>query len=278
MSEAKVQDLSTVRGYIFDVDGTLALADQGLNGYQPLPGTLELLSLLRSRDVPYVVFTNGSLKTPVQLSQALGSAGIEVSPEYALTPPAIAVSIFKEKGYKRILVLGAEGVWKPLADAGFDVVCSPGQADDADAVFVGWYPDFRLADLEAACRALWQGADFYTVSTVPYVASRAGRTLGISGALTAAISSVTGKEAVVVGKPASEAFAIAQSLLNVAPEAVAIVGDDPALENEMAHLNGAISVSVHTGLYTADDFARLPANRQPHYSLPGINKLLELIQ
>ncbi|MAK56440.1 MAG: haloacid dehalogenase [Pusillimonas sp.] len=278
MSEVIAPNLSTMRGFIFDVDGTLALADKGLNGYAPLPGSLELLDLLRSRDLPYVVFTNGSLKTPMQLSQALAKAGIQVAPELALTPPAIAVSVFRDKGYKKILVLGAEGVWKPLVDAGFEVVCAPERADDADAVFIGWYPEFGLADLDAACRAIWQGAGFYTVSTVPYIASRDGRTLGISGALTAAISSVTDKEAIVVGKPAAEAFATARALLNVAPEHVAIVGDDPALENEMAHLNGAVSVSVHTGLYKADDFARLPQNRQPHYSLSGIDKLLELLQ
>src|SRR5690554_5209967 len=122
MSEVIAPNLSTMRGFIFDVDGTLALADKGLNGYAPLPGSLELLDLLRSRDLPYVVFTNGSLKTPMQLSQALAKAGIQVAPELALTPPAIAVSVFRDKGYKKILVLGAEGVWKPLVDAGFEVV------------------------------------------------------------------------------------------------------------------------------------------------------------
>lgn len=60
--------LAEVRGFVFDIDGTLALADKRLSGYQPLPGACELLALLRKRGLPHVGFTNGSTKTPQQLS------------------------------------------------------------------------------------------------------------------------------------------------------------------------------------------------------------------
>lgn len=275
---APPRSIHSARGFIFDIDGTLALADQSLNGYQPLPGAIEIVQLLSERDIPFVAFTNGSTKTPSQLSAALQSAGIPVSGCQALTPPAVAVSLFKSKGYQRLLVLGGEGVWRPLSEAGFDIVVSPERADDADAVFIGWYPEFRLADLDAACRAVWNGAELYTVSTAPYVASRQGRTLGISGALTAAITSVTGKTGVIVGKPAPAAFEVARSLLGLQAEEIAIVGDDPTLENAMAHQGGAISVGVHTGLASADDFARLPAGQRPHYSLTGVHELLTMLR
>ena len=36
--------LAEVRGFVFDIDGTLALADKRLSGYQPLPGACELLA------------------------------------------------------------------------------------------------------------------------------------------------------------------------------------------------------------------------------------------
>ena len=52
--EALGPTLAGVRGYVFDVDGTLALANKQLSGYQPLPGARELLALLRQREVPYV--------------------------------------------------------------------------------------------------------------------------------------------------------------------------------------------------------------------------------
>jgi len=269
--------LAGVRGYIFDIDGTLALSDRHLSGYRPLPGACELLALLRQRQVPFVAFTNGSTKTPLQLSQELGRIGIEIDEQHTLTPVSVAVELFRRRRYRRLLVLGCEGVWKPLSDAGFEVVRSPARADDADAVLIGWHPEFVYADLDAACRAVWTGARLFATSTASYVASREGRTLGISGALAAAVRNVTGKRAVVLGKPSPQALACASARMGVALSQMAIVGDDPSLENAMALRCGALSVGVHTGLCDASDFERLPENRRPHLSLSGVDRLLALV-
>ena len=279
VTDVVVPTLAGVRGYVFDVDGTLALADKQLSGYQPLPGARDLLALLRQRDVPYIAFTNGSAKTPAQLSQALTHIGITIDAQQMLTPVSVALDLFKRRGYKQVLVLGGEGVWKPLVDAGFDVVRAPERADDADAVLIGWYPGFVLADLDAACRAVWAGAALYTVSKAAYLASREGRTLGVSGALAAAVRSVTGKNAVVVGKPSAQALVCASARLGgIKPAHMAIVGDDISLENAMALRGGAFSIGVHTGLSSAADFANLPLHHRPHLSLTGVDQLLELLK
>jgi 4-nitrophenyl phosphatase len=270
--------LAHVQGYVFDIDGTLALADKRLSGYEALPGACELLAMLRRRGVPHVGFTNGSTKTPQKLSEALSQIGIELDERHTLTPISVAVDLFARRRYKKILVLGGEGVYKPLAEAGFDVVRTPERADDAQAVLIGWHPDFGLADLDAACRAVWAGAAFYTVSTAPFVASRDGRTLGISGALAAAVRSVTGKRAIIVGKPSAQALTCASGRLGgIKPAQMAIVGDDISLENAMAMRGGAMSIGVHTGLSSAEDFARLPVASRPHLSISGVDRLLEML-
>jgi hypothetical protein len=46
----------------------------------------------------------------------------------------------------------------------------------------------------------------------------------------------------------------------------------------MALRGGSISVGVHTGLATAADFSALASDRQPHFSLAGIDKLLEMLK
>jgi 4-nitrophenyl phosphatase len=276
--QANAPTLAGVRGYVFDIDGTLALGDKHLSGYQALPGASDLLALLRERGLPYVGFTNGSTKTPGQLSVALKKIGIELDERQTMTPVSVAIDIFQRRRYKRLLVLGGEGVWRPLAEAGFDVVRSPERADDAQAVLIGWHPDFVLADLDAACRTVWAGAALYTVSKAPYVATREGRSLGISGALAAAVRSITGKNAVVVGKPSAQALACASARLGIKPAQMAIVGDDISLENAMALRGGAMSVGVHTGLSSAEDFARLPPTSRPHLSLAGVDRLLAMLK
>lgn len=270
--------LLNAKGFIFDVDGTLALADKQLSGYKALPGAVELIAMLRERDIPVAAFTNGSTKHPRVLNAELASIGLHFEEQLTLTPVSIAVTLFKQKRYKKILVLGGEGVYSPLIEAGFEVVRAPDGADDADAVFIGWYPKFTLPDLEAATRAIWNGAAFFTVSKAPYVASREGRTIGISGAIAAAVRSITGKNAVIVGKPSAHALNVASGRLKVLPNDLVIVGDDPGLENAMAVRGGSISVGVQTGLATAADFSALANDIQPHFSLSGIDKLLEMLK
>jgi 4-nitrophenyl phosphatase len=175
------------------------------------------------------------------------------------------------------LVLGVEGVWRPIQEAGIEVVLSPKRCDDADAVLIGWYPQFGLSDIDTACRAVWGGASLYVASTAAYVASREGRTVGISGAIAAAVRNVTGKRPMVLGKPSLQALRCASDRLGVSPSEMAIVGDDASLENAMAHRGGALSIAVHTGLGNASSFDALPLALRPHLSLSGVDKLLTLL-
>lgn len=269
--------LRRARGFVFDVDGTLALADKNLGGYQPLPGAVELVTSLQRRGIPCVAFTNGSTKTPAELSKALQAIGLPFDEAHTLTPISVAADHFRAKKYKTALVLGVEGVWRPLADVGIEVTVAPERRDDAQVVLIGWYPQFGLADLEAACRAVWRGAALYAASVAPYVASREGRTLGVSGAIAAGVRNVTGKRATVIGKPSLPALRCVSARLGVKPSEMVIVGDDATLEVAMAHRGGALSVAVHTGLGTASSFAALPAGGQPHLSLAGVDRLAELL-
>jgi 4-nitrophenyl phosphatase len=269
--------LAAARGFVIDIDGTLALADKNLGGYQALPGAVELVKMLDKRHIPALAFTNGTTKTPTELSKALHAIGVDFDEAHTMTPISVAVDYFKSKKYKRILVLGVEGVWRPIQEAGIEIVLSPKRCDDADAVLLGWYPQFNLTDIDTACRAVWGGAALYAGSTAPYVASREGRTIGISGAIAAAVRNVTGKRAMVLGKPSLQALRCASQRLGVAPAELAIVGDDASLENAMAHKGGALSVAVHTGLGSAASFDALPLAMRPHLSLSGVDKLLGLM-
>lgn len=270
--------LREVRGWVFDVDGTLVLGDKRLSGYRPLPGALELLQRLQQRGEPFVAFTNGSTKTPAEYARTLQALGLPVDEARMMTPVSVALDVFRRRGHRKLLVLGVEGVWRPLADAGFEVVVSPAPADDADAVLAGWHPAFGLPDLEAASRAIWGGARLYAVSVAPFFASAGGRALGVSGAIVAALRSITGARATVVGKPSVQALRAAAARLGLPPSRIAVVGDDPVLEIAMARRAGALAVAVHTGLNDAAAFAAAAPALQPHYSLRGVDELLALTE
>jgi NagD protein len=184
------------------------------------------------------------------------------------------------KKMRRIIVLGVEGVWQPIADAGLEVVL-PGHsdegADSADAIFIGWYRQVDMDEIEVACNAIWQGARLYCASMVPFFATHGGRALGSSRAIAAMITSVTGRRATTLGKPSRHALRTAAELIGCRTSELVVVGDDPDLEVKMALAGNALAVGVHSGIAGPAEFAALPPERRPQLSFAGIADLRDYL-
>jgi 4-nitrophenyl phosphatase len=277
VSDGARERLRNARGFIFDMDGTLVLGDRVNHGLRPLPGAVPMLEWLRDRGLPYVVFTNGTNRAPAHFARVLREAGLPVPDDRMMTPASSAVVMFTKRGYKRVMVLGGPGLADPLREAGIEVVAPAGEPGPVDAVFVGWFPEFTMPALEAACHAVWGGAALFSASQTPFFASANGRALGTSRAISAMITSLTGCRLRVTGKPSLDALRAAATRLGIKPADVAVVGDDPLLEVPMAHRGRALAVAVGTGLGGADAYDHLPAERQPHLHLRGVDELLALV-
>jgi 4-nitrophenyl phosphatase len=230
-----LERLRAARGYVFDLDGTLVLGDRNNQGLAPLPGALEITRWVARRGLPFAVFTNGTTKTPQHLARTLRSIGFELRDDAVLTPASSAVAVFVRRRYRRVLVLGGDGLAGPLHDAGIEVVMPDGRPPAVDAVLAGWYPEFTLPALEAACHAVWAGARLYSASQSLFFATAGGRSIGTSRAISAMIGSLTGVRARLVGKPSLAALRMAGDRLGVPVAGLVVVGDDPGLEVPMAH-------------------------------------------
>jgi 4-nitrophenyl phosphatase len=271
-----LERLRAARGFVFDLDGTLVLGDRNNQGLVPLPGALELTRWVARRGLPFAVFTNGTTKTPRQLAVTLRSIGFVVRDEAILTPASSAAAVFVRRGYRRVLVLGGDGVAEPLRAAGLDVALPDGEPRAVDAVLAGWYPGFTLPALEAACRAVWSGARLYSCSQSLFFATADGRAIGTSRAMSAMIGSLTGARTQLVGKPSRAALSTAARRLGVPAAALVVVGDDPELEVPMAHRGSALAVAVSSGLGDPDSYRHLPPERQPHLHVSGADELLSV--
>jgi 4-nitrophenyl phosphatase len=232
---------------------------------------------VRGRGMPYVVFTNGTNRAPAHFARVLRETGLDVPDELMMTPASSAVVMFTKLKFRRVMVLGGEGLAGPLRDAGIEVV-TPSAEAAVDAVFVGWFPEFTMPALEAACHAVWAGARLFSASQTPFFASAHGRALGTSRAICAMITSLTGCRLTVTGKPSLDALRAAAARLGVRPADVAVVGDDPLLEVPMAHRGRALAIAVDTGLGDAAAYDHLPPEKQPHLRLRGVDELLEICQ
>ena len=268
--------LREVRGFVFDMDGTLVLGDPSGHGLRPLPGAVEITSWAAGRGLPFVVFTNGTTRTPARLAGIMREMGFGLADEAMMTPASSAVRVLGRQGHRRIMVLGGPGLTEPLRDCGFEAV-PRAAGSGADAVLAGWFPEFTMPAREAACHAVWGGAELYSCSETPFFAVDGGRALGTSRAISAMITSLTGCGLRVVGKPSLDALRSAADRLGARPADLAVVGDDPALEVPMAHRGRALAIAVGTGLGGPDAYDGLPAASRPHLQVRGVDELLEML-
>jgi NagD protein len=259
------------------MDGTLILGDKKNDNMKLLPGASEFITLLKEKGIPYVVMTNGTARSPKDYVRVLSEAGVPMDDNTMMTPSSVAADYLVQQGYTRVMVLGCPGVWEPLADRGLEVVLSnidnPGPVD---AVYIGWYREFGFIDIENAWLAVRDGAELYTASDVPFFATANGPGIGTSCALAAALKPLTGKDAIVLGKPSVHAIASAARHLGLEVKEIAVVGDDADLEVPMAKDNGALSIYVHTGTGGPNAFDQRPESTWPEISVANVSELMKL--
>jgi len=275
-SHAAAERIAGAKAFIFDMDGTIALGDKASGGHVAIPGAVELLDRLRTKGVPYRVFTNGSAKPPAAYAASLRAAGFDLADDEMMTPSSSAAAWFVAQKIGRVRVLGNPGTIAPIADAGIEVIGPADPAEGVEAVFTGWFREFGFPHLEAACRDIWNGAGFTTASHVPFFATQDGRGIGTSFAINAAITALTETKHRVLGKPSREAFFCAVKAMGLRrsdADRVVVVGDDPALETRMANRCGAVSVGVATGLQTIETWAETSEKQRPALAVESVESL-----
>ncbi len=265
--------VGAIRGAVFDIDGTLAMMDKATGTFTALPGAVAAIKACGEAGIPVVAYTNGTFFPPAHYYPLLADAGIVIEPGHLLTPAGVAARYLAEQGYKRVMVLGGEGTRVPLLEAGFDVVDPVAGQEPVEAVMTGWTPDFDVPKLEAICEAVWAGAKPFTASDAPFFAGAKGRMIGISGAIAAMVTRVTGESPVVLGKPSVLGLEMVAKLLGAEVTEIAVIGDDPLLEIKMARAAGALAIGVTTGISNADAFAAVEAEFRAHQVLSSLESL-----
>ena len=111
---------------------------------------------------------------------------------------------------------------------------------------------------------------------MPFFATSAGKTIGYSHAITAAVRKMTRAPMILTGKPSLNALRHVAHRLGLPMHDIGVVGDDPVVEMIMARRAGALGFGVTTGTTKAAEWAAQPLNRRPHRVLNGVGELLEL--
>jgi NagD protein len=272
-SDLQPLSLAEVRGFVFDVDGTLA--HRGLDGRAiPQPGAVEVLQRIRASGRPFVLFTNGSHKSSAAIARGLNEDGLPISDDQVLTPIDSTISYLRRNHRGRpALLLATEATRGLMAASGVALA----REEEAEVVFVAHIDEIDMATLERAARAVKRGAPLLTGSYVSAYAGAHGPIFSRGAMVTAAIAKAAGVSPRVVGKPSRAAVAELREHLRLPTDELAVIGDDVNMDIALGHIGGSLTVLVRSGISDQAQLDRVPVRRRPHAIIDGVADLLELL-
>jgi HAD superfamily hydrolase (TIGR01458 family) len=226
-------------GVLLDIDGVLYV------GREAVPGAHEALAELRRTSAGVRLVTNTTSRPRREIHEQLCELGFEVDVEELLTPAAMAVRHCREREYSSVALLVSERLREDLT------ALEPASAGaQADAVILGDLGDgFTPEVLNGAFRMLMDGAELVALQHNRYWRRADGLALDV-GAYAAALEYASGREALVVGKPAEEFFQAAMADAQLAH--AVMVGDDIEADVGGAMAAGLPGVLVRTGKFRED--------------------------
>ena len=265
--------LRDVRGFMFDVDGTLA--HRGSDGRaHPQPGAVEVLERIRASGRPLAVFTNGSHVTSETMARALREDGIPVQDHEMLTPVESAITYIRRRYPDRPALLFAHDVIKArMIAAGIPQA----HGDEAEVVFVAHVDEVELSAMDHAARAVSRGAPLLTGSYARGYAGSDGIIFSRGAMVTAGIAKVTGARPRIVGKPSRAAVEEVSVRLGLPSDQIAVIGDDAGMDIALGRMGGSPTVLVRSGISGAIDLDKLPERHRPHAVIEGVAELLEVL-
>ena len=274
-----LHDLAHANGWMLDVDGCLVKTSKaGGAGGKAIEGAAQLLEWLRRNERDFVICTNASQRTVASYAAHLRDIGLDIADHEMMTAATAAGdAIARAHPGGRVLVVGDDGMIEAVRSAGLEVV--PPNTTNADAVVVGAADNYTSSNLNAACLSIADhGAPLYTSVTAPWFHGGIKRSIAVSSAIAMAISSVTGVQPIVCGKPSKTLGESLRTRLGGGNGRVVIVGDATQAEMVLAHDMNAMGVLVLSGAPQASDLPRLPPEQQPHWVAHDVGELINQLR
>ncbi|WP_442938653.1 HAD-IIA family hydrolase [Nocardia sp. Root136] len=229
------------------MDGVLVHEDQ------LIPGADEFLAELRANEIPFLVLTNNSIRTPRDLQARLRRTGLDI-PEESIWTSALATATFlaDQRPNGTAYVVGESGLTTALHEIGYVLTDS-----DPDYVVLGETRTYSFEAITTAIRLVDRGAKFIATNPDATGPSRDG-VLPATGSVAALITRATGKEPYYVGKPNPLMMRSALRQIGAHSQSTVMIGDRMDTDVIAGLEAGMRTVLVTSGISTKSSVEAYP--------------------
>ncbi|MEO8971492.1 MAG: HAD-IIA family hydrolase [Ktedonobacteraceae bacterium] len=236
-----------IKNYLTDMDGVI------LRGTTLIPGAVEFIQRLRTKDIPFLILTNNSQYTQRDLQVRLAFMGLDV-PAEAIFTSALATAQFlhDQRPGGRAFAIGESGLTTALHDIGYVLT-----DQEPEYVVLGETTSYSFERITRAIRFVAAGARF--IATNPDVMGPGeGGIVPATGAVAALISAATGIKPYYIGKPNPLMMRTALRTLNAHSEDSVMIGDRMDTDMVAGIESGLRTILVLTGVTSREQVERFP--------------------
>jgi len=236
-----------ILSYLTDMDGVLVHEDQ------LIPGADEFLTELRDNEIPFLVLTNNSIRTPRDLQARLRQTGLDI-PEESIWTSALATATFldDQRPNGTAYVVGESGLTTALHEIGYVLTDV-----DPDYVVLGETRTYSFEAITTAIRLIDRGARFIATNPDATGPSRDG-VLPATGSVAALITHATGKDPYYVGKPNPLMMRSALRRIDAHSQTTVMIGDRMDTDVISGLEAGLRTILVTSGISTKHSVEKYP--------------------
>jgi len=238
------------KSYLIDMDGVL------VRGKKKIPGADKFIQTLRDKNHKFLILTNNSIYTPIDLAHRLQISGIEVGENEIYTSAMATANFMKtQKKGGNAFVIGESGLNLAIHEAGF--ILTP---ENANFVVLGETFDYNFRQVTKAIRLIMAGAHFLATNPDPTGPSEEG-IVPACGSMASLIEKASGKSPFFCGKPNPFMMRSALNYLGVHSENTIMIGDRMDTDIVAGLQSGMETILVLSGLTTPkeiENFAYRP--------------------
>ena len=241
--------LPHIKALILDMDGVVWRGDR------PIGDLAAIFRQLRQRGLQFAFATNNSTKTSAQYVELLKRFDVEAEASQVVTSAhAVGLAVARDfPSGTKVYMIGEDGIRQALEDRGFQIL-ELASAGEAQAFVMGIDRGITFDEVVEGSLLVRQGVPFYATNLDKTFPTARGEIPG-SGAWVSVITTATGIQPIVAGKPFPYLMELSLERLGTKSAETLVVGDRLETDIAAGQAVGCPTALVLSGVSTREEAA-----------------------